>query len=557
MKNRLLVFAFLIVALPATAPVAALAQTTDTRGREFFISFLPNYGSGAETETSDMRIYLSSSVVTVATVTDNSTGASRRVELPVPLEVVEVDLDEIFGNGIELQTGTPDTLTRKSIMVQADDEITLSGVSVRGKSADAFVAYPTDVLRGRNWVMAYGNGFATPGEYDMPSEFAIIAIEDETAVEIIPSTKLNGRPAHEPYMITLSRGEVYFAQAELGGDNDVTGTEINATLPVAVFGGNRRTSIPRSLGNFRDHLVEQIPPTDAWGTDVIVAPFFTVEPLSTDIAVVRILSGDYENSWSIDGVFQGTLERGIFVDVPLTRAMRITAAASILVAQYDHSSGTDQTGSQSRLGDPCMMIVPAVDNYDTVYAFQSIPHPEFTRHFITVVAPSVSIASLRLDGATVNTASFRLIQGTTYSYAQIELPSGAHLIRGDSAFGVQVYGYGVATSYAYTGGFVFRRLITGVEIENAPAAGPLSGIFPNPVAGISARILLRLDHGSPVTIDILDSRGDIVLRPLSGIYHDAGTHDIIIDIASLPSGSYHVRTVAGDRSDQRPLLITR
>jgi hypothetical protein len=267
------------------------------------------------------------------------------------------------------------------------------------------------------------------------------------------------------------------------------------------------------------------------------------------------MSGDYENSWEIDGVFQGTLERGMFIDIPLTRTMRITSAASILVAQYDHSSGEVAAGD-FRLGDPCMMIVPAVDNYDTLYTFQSIPHPEFLRHFISIVAPSIAIPSLRLDGNPVTTP-FLPIAGTPYSYAQVEVESGAHLIRGDSAFGVQVYGYGQATSYAYTGGFVFRRLVTAVEVVDTPAPDPLSEIYPNPTSGLSARLSLQLQRTTPITIEITNSQGDIVMRPLRSEPYLAGPHDLIIDISPLSSGTYQIRVVAGDQVDTRMLVVAR
>ena len=56
-------------------------------------------------------------------------------------------------------------------------------------------------------------------------------------------------------------------------------------------------------------------------------------------------------------------------------------------------------------------------------------------------------------------AAYRLVPNTPYSYAQVELPEGAHHVEADAPFGIVCYGYGLANSYGYPGGMLFRPIV--------------------------------------------------------------------------------------------------
>jgi hypothetical protein len=493
-----------LVLLAATP--ALRAQQHDTRGTDFWVTFMSNDGT-ADGE-SDLRLFISAEKPTTVRVV--YFGAADTMVVPVPQAntAVAVDISGRFGSDAEL--GLYEERSAKSFEVIADDEITLYGVNIRSRSADAFVSLPDDVLTNRYIVLAYPNGWSDfgggTGEYDMPSQFAIVGTEDGTTVRITPSARLNFRN-DSTFTIALDRGEVFNGQATIGEYQDVSGTEIRSNKPVAVFAGNRRASVPLRVGNFRDHLVEQMPPLEVWGKEAVVTPHYPITPSSTDTAVVRVLAAFDNTRWQIDGVDQTPLQHAASVEIPLTRAMFITASDPILVAQYEHSSRYD-FASEPQPGDPFMMLVPPTEQFFNEYVFQSVDDPEFldTAHFVNIVIPTSSISSLVLDGRPV-VASWTPVPKPGYSYTQLRLAPGSHKISADSSFGIYAYGFGVASSYGYPGGMLFRSLVHDFEppdIAQTIACDRLEGIaFDSRItdSGIDSLYVLPASRNVNVTID--------------------------------------------------------
>ena len=457
------------------APLAgAHAQVLDSKGKEFWVAFMANWGSALTNETSDLRLYLSCAVPTSVTITFTGSATTKTIPLPVANRAVEVNINQLFGDIVELSdVFGSNEITPQSLHVTCPDEISLYGANIRTKSADAFMGLPLDVLTGRYIVLAYPNGYnkqsGAPG-YDMPSEFAVVATEDGTNITIKPAPGLiiNGRPS-APFQVSMNRGDVFFGQADLTSqqEQDVSGTEINSNKPVSVFGGNKRTSIPTRVGNFRDHLCEQLPPLDAWGKGALLTPHFKVTPQSGDTAVARILAAFPGTDVTVTraaGPTTYSLGPGISIEVDLTEPMSVFATQPIMVAQYEHSVNLSGSNSLFGIGDPFMMLIPPAEQFDTAYAFQSIIHPEFKDyHYINVVIPTQASGSFLLDGNPIGGVSFQPIPGSRYVYAQVKVTQGSHYIRADSAFGLYVYGFGNANSYGYPGGMLFRKLVSDFE----------------------------------------------------------------------------------------------
>lgn len=484
-----LLFSFLLI----LSAVVAVAQTPhDTKGKEFWATFMLNNGSGGDFEQSDMRLYVSSDTITTVRIHYTPLADTLILDISRPNVPFEVDISGIFGSNVELDevfTDGSNAISRKSFHIIADHDITLYGVNIRIMSADAFLSLPDDILTGRYVVMAWQNGYLNSGDYDMHSQFAVIATEDGTTARITPSTLLSGRNSTQPFTVSLNKGDVYFGQAQKGLPNDVTGTEIRANKPVALYGGNQRTSVPTNVGNFRDHLVEQMPPVDAWGSTAILTPHYTITPTSTHHGEARILAAFDDTEVEIitdNRTERYTLGARKTVAVNPLRAGFVRANKPILVAQYEHSvatytnDGPGGEGGLAELGDPFMMLIPAPEQYDTAYAFQSVSHEEFLRHYINVIVPYGAEASLVLDGKPLNNLSFAPIPGTPHSYAQIPVAPGSHYIQADKQFGLCVYGFGRANSYGYPGGTLFRTLVTDFErpqISEVQECESLEGMF--------------------------------------------------------------------------------
>ncbi len=545
-----------IVVLAAVVSLTerASAQQPDSKGREFWACFMTNEGGGVQ--YSDLRLYLSCDKVTTARITYTLTGQTISVPLNTPNVPQEVLINTLFGDLTELDMvmSSANAISQKSFHIVADNEITLYGANFRPLSADAFLGLPVDVLTGRYIVLGYPNGYlngfgpGSIGKYDMPSEFAVIATQDSTIVTIDPKAVLVGQAGAAPFTVTLNRGEVYFGQAVVygGSSQDVSGTQVNANAPVAVFGGNRRTSIPTRVGNFRDHLVEQLPPLDAWGRAALATPHFTITPGSRDTAVVRIIAALPGTDVTIVdalGTRTQTLSSGVSFEVPLLRPMSITATQPIMVAQYEHSVNAGQN-AQAQLGDPFMMLIPPPEQFDTAYAFQSINYADFRdAHYINIVIPPQGMSSLRLDGAPVG-ATFNTIPGSSHVYAQVHVTEGSHYIKSDSAFGLYVYGFGVANSYGYPGGMLFRKLVRDFEspdmLMNVGCADAEGFTYDSRITdtGIDSCIVTQDTQNVVVKIDPFKRSSDTVrfTARLIDPYRDG-----VVAIRSV-DGAGHVRT---------------
>ena len=122
--------------------------------------------------------------------------------------------------------------------------------------------------------------------------------------------------------------------------------------PVAVFGSHLGTFIPEGFG-FADHIVEQLPPTSAWGRE------FVTMPLATRFAgdTFRFLAATDGTVIRVNGVQVATLNRGEYHERVITLASQIISNHPILVAQYSNSSQFDGVTS-----DPFMLYIPPLSS---------------------------------------------------------------------------------------------------------------------------------------------------------------------------------------------------
>lgn len=538
--------ALLTAALLLAAPPAARAQQIGNRGTDFWLAFMPNFGSNGVDEISSLWVYVAGTTGQIVTFTFTQTGESRTVQLDSG--TAEVNVGALFGNVVELRDAAlGDEVSRKSIHVTADQPFTLIGANVRTKSADAFLGLPVDALAGRYLVLAWPNGFAgamATGDYDMPSQFAVVATADSTVMDIYPAPgqTINKR-APERFTVTLSRGAVYFGQADLlKTEQDVTGTRIESNKPVAVFAGAKRTAVPTELGNFRDYLVEQLPPVSRWSNMAVLTPHAVVSA-SKDTSAVRIIATRPNTLVSITGEggeHDYTVGPSQVLELPLLSASIVEAQGPILAAQFERSSNVSAVGNT--LGDPFMMLALSPAQFTNAYTFHSMKDPEIVgRHFVNVIIGGESSAPVVLDGKELR-ADFRPIAGTNASYAQVEVNAGWHTITSDVPFGLYVYGFGAAISYGYPGGLVFdprvgaapgapdRSTVPTVRVSAADAS-----------SGDAVEVVVDLPRDDRVSLEMIDLHGVLVHAIASNLACTSGTHRFTAEVAGLPTGTYLVR----------------
>ena len=590
---RIIYLIFLSILSVFVSVQSASAQgAIDSRGKDFWLTFMPNFHGNAGRDT--LYIYIAASKTTTGVISyTNRNGNSFQQ----PFSIVDstqiytfkvpwndYELIGFMQNNIIYQNNQVQVSARQSFHVTADEEVSVYALSQAVTTSDAFLVLPTDALGADYFVMSYNsdgtsnNGQTTNGS-STPSQFSIIATEDNTDIHIVP-TAPTYRSGMNPIDITLMKGEVYLVQAAIAANylrGDLTGTRIKATKPVAVFGGHQRSKLPVTftmLGS-RDFLCEQMPPVNTWGKNYFVTPYpqpGNMPNVGTDL--IRVIASVNNTVLYLNGTVIRQLNAGQFYEMPLTAAGFFSATEPILVAQFKQSSQVN--GGNSILSDPFMMIIPPREQYLRSYrctnaqAYESnATDPTYFKQYMTVIIPKDSLPTLRIDGSPVSPLRTGDIPAfpslnlcIAYTYAWIEVPDGVHTVEAGTPFGLLVYGYGFANSYGYVGGMALNNdlrttavvvqtgsdttICSGGAIQLIATGGdstywwsPPDGLSclncPNPIATPSKTTTYKVHSVNDGGCDITDS---ITVRVHTGVI-DAGSDKTICagDSAQLtPSG---------------------
>jgi hypothetical protein len=424
----------LAAALVAAAPGGAAAQSIDNKGTEFFVTFLPNYYDG------QIELHLTSAVATSVTVEYpiNAPTFSNNYSL-TPGAITIVSLPTTAASSWPV-----DTVSNNAARISASDDVVAYMINRASATSDASVALPIDTFNTEYIVASYA------GLFSNDSEFSVVAAYDDTEVTITPSQAMaGGHAAGIPFTVVLDRGEAYFGHATTTGSaGDLTGTQISATRPVGMTNGNRCTNVPSGYYAC-DHIFEVAPPVQTWGLDVLVANL----PNRAGGSVYRALASTDGTAITLDGVAQGTINRGQFLEIgPLAGDHLISGSAPILVVQYM----TGQGYPGSTLGDPAMGNMSPAAQFLTGYTFSTVGGGQFVENYVTLIAADADVATLLLDGAPLPGGSFTAIGTTGYSAARVLLAEGTHTTSSANPHGLSLEGYNGFDSYLYAGGALFQ-----------------------------------------------------------------------------------------------------
>lgn len=462
--NRFCRYTALCILAAGIFPLSAFSQKKDNLGKEFYIAFAQNQGSGDETKNF-MALFIAAKVPTKGIV-EVTTLRFRQNFTVTPGKITTIELPDgkIFGDSTVEVFTDEQVLPGMAVHITADDEVSVYGINHKQWSSDAFMALPVDVLgttyRTANYQTSWptdisGNAVNTPGE------FWIVGVTNATNVTITPrAATANGSPAGIPFKVQLNTGDVFLVQGDLNdSSNDLTGSLIESDQPVAVLSGHVRTDIPHGFKNAgiastsRDHLVEQMPPVSSWGYSALIASYSS--SLLPDL--VRIISHDNQNKISVNGTLAATINAGEFYEITqLTDPVSIQSSNPILVGQYMHTSKYGTSGPGTAYGDPAYALVFPIEQFDTSYTFMVDPDPvAFSGNFVNVVTCESGFTDMMLDDKPISSFSGFTVQkfpGSIYAYAQIRIEQGDHKISGPLPFGITVYAFGQVDSYAYPGG---------------------------------------------------------------------------------------------------------
>ncbi|MFN4768236.1 MAG: IgGFc-binding protein [Ignavibacteria bacterium] len=531
---RIALFFVSLIALNGyCASVNLNAQEKDSRGKDFWFTFIPNLHVN-NPSTDSLFVYIAAAEPTNGTLRykgRNGTWQSIQFSISNPAQVFSHKVHwlpyELQGENASGGQSASNNQVEKPVEnvfhVTSDKEVTVYALNQGSTTSDAFLVLPTDALGKDHYVLSYnsdrpGNVFSQNSS--TPSEFAIVATEDNTDITIFPSAPTSRIASTAPIITNLNQGESFLVQAEMNiadGSGDMTGTRIQATKPIGLFAGQQRARIPIKNDELtsRDHIVEQIPSVDTWGRTAIVIPFpkpYNATNISQDI--YRVLAAYDSTEIMINGIKTTTLSKGGIYQSVLTTPQVISSNKSILIAQYKKTSGSQNSSTTDYNGDPFMMLVPPSDQFQDNYRFVSVQAVNFSNGFlfeqgyeeqwITVVMPNTAVANTKLDGQLIGTFpgfGVTAIPGTNYSYIWLRVIDGVHSVTSDERVGIYVYGYGRANSYGYVGGMSFRSFdFNPPQITGKQDCSGYQGMIYDTVAGDSRIVQVMEEPGTAKNI---------------------------------------------------------
>ncbi len=513
-RFSLLLASLLIVVLPTllssqiglpekggSQPTVARANAEGTR---FVVGFMKNEES---TSYCERRVYLRDSRQRIIIASRYATrvrvgmpDGSTRVYDVQPFELRTIVLDEV----IEVENSNYeclDEICSNTFDITSEKPINVYCFSSKTFTSDGYLALPVDSW-GEEYVTAnYGLDY-----YNLPypppfnnrqdscsleprgGEFAVIASEDFTSVEIIPATRTReGYPAGVPVRRVLMAGEMWRLEdgGNLRGATDITGSRISADKPVGVLSGHVRTGVP-NIYSTMDHLIEMLAPVEALGSRHIVVPFGGRQG-GDIVRVISTIAGRTDIVLTTaTGRFGYTLSGiGSFQELNVTSVSVIETSADVVVAHYSQSSSADPDNEF----DPYMIMTTPEEQFATSAVFQTMADrfaqdttSSFDQHFVTLVIEEEDIGSVRINGRPL--ASLGIIAGGQvpslegiYRWMTLRVPGdAAFVIDGLAEFGGYVYGIGTFNSYGWpvgTGNLPPIRDTTRPELSADPECGGL------------------------------------------------------------------------------------
>ncbi len=423
-----------------------MAINKSPRGNEFWLCFTRNYKieAGKKANILNLELFISGDQDANVEVEISSINFKKKLFVNAgTIESIKISpMAEIRSSEIVEED--------RAIHITSDTPIQVYGLSTRYQTTDTYLALPTSVLGKEYRVMCYNYGI------ELMPQFAVVAVEDNTVVTIVPEVETEGgvKPG-EIMRVVLNKGDVYQVSAKKDHLSarkcDFTGTKISATKNISVFSGHQCAYVPENI-KACNHLVEQIPPISTWGRHFYVGKFQDRSEYRYRVMADQNNTKIYENSKLID-----IINAGEFVERASKENVLLTSNKQLLVSQY--SLGFNNGDS---IGDPMMILVSPTQQFLKKYRFATPVNGEWN-HYINVVVPTEVITSLILDGYPVDSSKFEVFGLSRYSIASLKIPFGTHTIAANEPFGLYSYGFGYGyhsfDAYGTMGGQSFNDYI--------------------------------------------------------------------------------------------------
>lgn len=328
---------------------------------------------------------------------------------------------------------------------------------------DASLLIPSTAMTG-NYRITAPAGQNTE-DVTQPGYFSITGIQDSTPVriqvgrlgQVLGGDDIPDASSGEILDLIVHRGEVIRIVGT--PTTDLSGTLINAMGPIQVISGAPCHQIPETY-TACDHMEETVFPVETLGKRYFVT--VPTNPRGTPIGHVVRLYGNVNETHltyrpSAPEGAPAVIHAGDIVDLGIIEDdFEVEGDHEFAVTSFQLGSGLADPGHLVDYhGDPAQSNFYAVEQFRRRYVFLAPNDYDFS--FIDVVMPDGT--SLNLDGVPVSGTTTPIASG--YSVTRLPLGpgrQGGHILEADNPVGLQVMGYGFATSYQYPGGLDLTQI---------------------------------------------------------------------------------------------------
>jgi hypothetical protein len=307
--------------------------------------------------------------------------------------------------------------------------------------------------------------------------FTVIGVEDGTDVAVQigangavrAGADIPAATANQVFSFPVDRVEVVIIMGTENGD--LSGTVLNADRPILVMSGAPCHTIPEEYMAC-DHMEESVVPAETLGQR-----HFVVVPTNARGAPIGHVVRLYGNMSDTHLQYEpakpagapSVIQPGQVYDLGVvSQSFEVTGDQPFAVTSFLLGSDLSDPGQILYNGDPALSNVQAVEQYRKEYVF--LAPDDYNFSFADVVAPTD--AELVLDGISVDETSTPIAGG--YGVTRIELnlnQGGTHVLECEEPVGLQVMGYGFATSYNYPGGMNLVEISDPPVVVGKPSPG--------------------------------------------------------------------------------------
>ena len=462
-------FTILIFAVLFSITSASFAQNISTQGTDFWVSFMTNGHKRHPGAPNDgnwilTQLLFSGKRDCNGTITNPQTGWTTNFTVNASsITTVEIPEDQAYIDG------TSEQVQNKGLQIITDDTVSVFCTNIAYLSFDASYVLPLQSLADEYIIQTYDQS-NSPGQpyqkQNQTSAFLIVATENNTTIDIIPSVKtLNGHMPEQTITINLDKGQTYQVRSDNAQENnqrDLSGTRVTArnNKPIAVFNGNTLTAVPQNGSSF-DHVFEQTMPVQSWGRK-----FVATCSIDREKDYVKVTSASDNNTVLKNGQVLVNLQANESYTFELPsqeHSCFIETSGPAAVYLYNITRGGNN------IGDPSVVwISPIEQRIDeiTFTTFHNSSYADIDNHYVNIIVSSNDVGNVVLDGNPIPANQFESVNGSDlYSFTRLNIQHGVHHLECFGGFNAHVYGFGNAKGYAYMVGSKTIDLSTRVTMN--------------------------------------------------------------------------------------------